>query len=231
MTTDGGFEDAVRRGDPDRWLATRFISDPAARADVLTLLAFDLELARAPRVTSNPLTAEIRLAWWREVLDEIFEGQPVRAHPVAEALAAVIRRRRLERAPLEALIAARQTRLFEPVDSLEGAVAWADGVGASAAFCAARILDPAAPEAPVKLAGRVFGLAALIRSGSGPVEALRAHLVQDLAAANAALGQLSPRAFPAVAAATFARDDLAGRSASEISRRLRLVWAVARGRL
>ena len=40
------FDALVRRVDPDRWLATRFVADPVARADLLTLYAFDHELAR-----------------------------------------------------------------------------------------------------------------------------------------------------------------------------------------
>src|SRR5439155_22259273 len=100
-------DDQVRRADPDRWLATRFIADTRARADVIALYAYDLELARAPRSASNTLTAEIRLTWWREVLDQIYGGQPVRRHPVAQALADVVARHRLPRAPLEAMIDAR----------------------------------------------------------------------------------------------------------------------------
>ena len=78
----------MRRVDPDRWLSSRFIADPSARADVIALYAYDHELARAPRVASNPLLGEIRLTWWREALDEIYgENRPVRAHPGAQALA------------------------------------------------------------------------------------------------------------------------------------------------
>ena len=36
----------VRRTDPDRWLASRFVADPAARADLLALYAYSQELAR-----------------------------------------------------------------------------------------------------------------------------------------------------------------------------------------
>ncbi|HWA61369.1 MAG TPA: squalene/phytoene synthase family protein, partial [Caulobacteraceae bacterium] len=105
------FDAAVRAGDPDRWLASRLIGDPAARADVLALLAFDLELARAPRRASNALIGEIRLTWWREALDEIFGAGPVRQHPVALALADVVARRGLPRAPLEGLVEARYVEL------------------------------------------------------------------------------------------------------------------------
>jgi phytoene synthase len=228
---DSEVEDAVRRGDPDRWLASRFISDPSARADVVALLAFDLELARAPRVTTNPLTAEIRLVWWAEVLAEIFGGQTVRPHPTAQALAAAVRRRGLERAPLESLIETRRAYLFESVTGPESALAWADGVTGAAAVSASRILDPQARTAPARLAGRALGLGLLTRARVLAADDLRGLLLDALAQANRALGGLSAKAFPAVAAATLARDDLKGGAAPEISRRLRLVWAVARGRI
>src|SRR6478735_8042442 len=100
-------DELVRRVDPDRWLSSRFIADPAARADVVTLYAYDHELARAPRVASNALLGEIRLTWWREALDEIYGGKAVRAHPTAQALAEVVTRHGLPRAPLEGMIDAR----------------------------------------------------------------------------------------------------------------------------
>ena len=39
-------EQTVRRSDPDRWLASRFITDADMRADVIALYAFNNELAR-----------------------------------------------------------------------------------------------------------------------------------------------------------------------------------------
>ena len=71
-------DDQARRLDPERWLSSRFIADPAARADAMAVYAFDYELARAPKVASNALMGEIRLTWWREVLDEIYEARHVR---------------------------------------------------------------------------------------------------------------------------------------------------------
>ena len=98
-------DELIGRVDPDRWLTSRFIADPQARADVLALYAFDHELARARRAASTPLMAEIRLTWWREVLDEIFDDKPARRHPTAQALAAAaVARRGLTRAPFEVMI-------------------------------------------------------------------------------------------------------------------------------
>ena len=100
-------DEAVRRHDPDRWLATRFIADRAERADVIALYAFNYELARVVGAVSNPLMGEIRLAWWSEAIDEIYTGRPVRRHPVTEAMAGAIRRRSLPRELLDAMVEAR----------------------------------------------------------------------------------------------------------------------------
>jgi phytoene synthase len=224
--TDGGFDDAVRKGDPDRWLASRFIGDPARRDAVVVLYAFDLELARAPRVTTSPMTADIRLAWWSEALDEISAGGSVRAHPVVQAMASVIAAYGLDKAPLDSMISARREALFTPVADRAGAISWADDVAGSAAWLAARILDPAVPEAPVCLAGRLTGLAMLARSGLS-VEGMAELVAETREGANRVITTISAQAFPAVAAGALAR--YAG--ASELSRRLHLTWAVARGRL
>jgi hypothetical protein len=139
LPDDGEDLDAlVRRTDPDRWLASRFVADPLARADLIALYAFDHELARAGRVTSTPLLAEIRLTWWREMLDEAYEGRPVRHHPAAQALALAIDRRSLPRDLLEALIDGRIAELDEgaPAGVAESRVVHAAG----------RLLDPATPE-------------------------------------------------------------------------------------
>ena len=52
----------VERGDPDRW-RTAMTASEAARPGLLALYAFNLELARAPWVASEPLLAAIRLQY------------------------------------------------------------------------------------------------------------------------------------------------------------------------
>ena len=192
----------IRRADPDRWLSSRFIGGPGARADVIALYAFDHELRRAPQAASRALLAEIRLTWWREVLEQIAAGAPVRRHPTAEALAAAVRRRGLPVGRLEAAVDARLYALDG--DRAQGEVEAAQHITAAAA----RALDPEADEAA---AGRI---------GS----AWAAGRIDDEARAAARL--ISPAAFPAVAHAA-----LADRPGGDLSRRLRLTWAVARGRI
>ncbi len=219
----------IRRVDPDRWLTSRFIGDAAARADVVALYAYDHELARARRVGSTPLMAEIRLTWWREALDEIFAGGPVRRHPTAEALAGAVRRHGLPRAPLEAMIDGQIEALEAGPPDAAAALAWADAVQGSAARLAVQVLDDAADPVAAAPAGRAWGLALLIRAGGEAAASLRPALAEALRAAGNV--RLSPAATPAVLPARLARYDLAGASPGLLRKQLSLIAAVVAGRI
>ena len=226
---DDELEDVVRRTDPDRWLASRLVGDPADRADILTLYAFDAELARAIQVTSSPLTAEIRLTWWFEALEEIAGDGPVRAHPLAERLCGLVRRRALPTVLLQDLVEGRiavlgMAQLDEP-----SALAWAETVGGSVAVLAALILGAGESAPNARAAGQLIGMASLVRRGLIPPATLAAMVGPMTRDANRSARGLPVRAFPSVAAAALARDQTGGRRASELERRLRLVWASVRG--
>ncbi|WP_374452109.1 squalene/phytoene synthase family protein [Phenylobacterium sp.] len=220
-------DDQARRLDPERWLSSRFIADPAARADAMAVYAFDYELARAPKVASNALMGEIRLTWWREVLDEVFEGRSVRQHPTAQALAAAIGRHGLPRGPLEAMIDARYRELDPAPMNLADALEWARGSAGGAARAVALILDPQADLDRAERAGEAWAIGMLMGTAGMEGGAAQAALAEALAAGQG----MSVAAFPAVAHATLARVRARGRRASDLEARLRLFWASARGRL
>jgi len=232
MTDD--LDDLIRRTDPDRWLASRFIGDVQARADVIALYAYDYELARAPKVASTSLLGEIRLTWWREVLDEMFEGRPVRRHPTAQALADVAARHGLPREPLEAMIDARYAELDSAPLSAEAAH---DAAKAAEGCARAAMMVLGAPAESSMAPGwaAAWALARLIEAGRvdpAAVDALRAHVRLALADARSVeRDYLSAEAFPAIAHATLARAYAAGRAPGPTQKRLRLIWAVARGRI
>ena len=74
----------VEKADPDRFAAV--MAGPlAARLVLFPIYAFNVEVARAPWVTQEPMIAEMRLQWWRDALEEIAEGRAVRRHRVAAA--------------------------------------------------------------------------------------------------------------------------------------------------
>jgi len=223
-SADSGDLDAtIRRIDPDRWLSSRFIGDLGVRADVVALYAFDNELARAPKVASNALLGEMRLTWWREALEEIYDGRPVRHHPAAQALARAVERRGLARADLETLIDARYRELDPEPMSEADVLDWARDTGGMTAQLAAQVLDPKA-EAKMALAG---GSAWALGKRLATDPALRPTFLKVIHAARSASRALSIAAFPAIAHAA-----LAGRpSTNDFGRRLRLTIAVARGRI
>ncbi|MBJ7409080.1 MAG: squalene/phytoene synthase family protein [Phenylobacterium sp.] len=215
-------DDLIRRVDPDRWLSSRFVADAALSADVLAIYAYDHEVARAPKVASNPILGEIRLTWWREMLDEAYEGRPVRHHPTAQALAAAIARRHLPREPLEAMIDARYRELDATPMEPKEALAWARDTGGRAAELAAMILAPGEDSGPARAGGAAWALA--LRAAEAP--ALAAISRKTMEGARKAVRALAAPAFPAVAHAA-----LAGRRRAPLSDRLRVVFAVARGRI
>ena len=216
-------DDLIRRVDPDRWLSSRFVANASTRADVIALYAYDHELARAPQVASNPLLGEIRLSWWREVLDEAFDGRPARPHPTVQALVGVIARRGLSRGPLEAMIDARYRELdATPMTELE-ALDWARDCGGQAAAVAAEILDADGHAEFALAAGSAWALSYRIREAP----ALHAAFRQTLGAARTAVRHLSAAAFPAVAHVALATRP----ESSDIAKRLWLTLAVARGRV
>ncbi len=216
-------DELICRVDTDRWLSSRFVADPVARADLVALYAYDHELARAPRVASSSLLGEIRLTWWREVLDEAFEGRPVRRHPAAQAIADVIRRRELPRGPLEAMIDARYRELDPtPMIALE-ALDWARDGGGQTAALAVEILDPQAQTELALAAGSAWALGGRLAS----VPDLQHVFVQTLTTARTAVRHLSVAAFPAVAHLGL----LSRPSSTEFAKRARLTMIVARGRI
>ncbi len=80
----------LERGDPDRFRAA-MAAPPEARKVLFPLWALNLEVARAPWVTEEPLIAEMRLQWWKDALEEIAQGGPVRRHEVTTPLAEAIK--------------------------------------------------------------------------------------------------------------------------------------------
>lgn len=221
----------VRQADPDRWLASRFIADPRARAEVVTLYAFDHQLTRASVVTSNPLTAQIRLTWWREAVDEIFAGGGPKRHPTLQALAEVTLARGLPREPFETMIEARIEALERPRFEPDEALAWALGTQGGLARQAARVLGGVALDSLATPAGVVWGLVLLRRAGKTAGAASDDQIRSTLDAARRAAVGLGASAFPSTLCATLARADLKSDAPSDLEKRVRLTWAALTGRL
>jgi phytoene synthase len=77
-------EALVRAADKDRFLATLF-APGRKRGPLFALYAFNIEIAGVRDRVREPMAGEIRLQWWRDVLDGERGGEAA-ANPVAAAL-------------------------------------------------------------------------------------------------------------------------------------------------
>ncbi len=167
----------VRRHDPDRFYAALFAPE-ATRQWLFALYAFNLEIARVRERVNEPMLGEVRLQWWREALDQIFAGRPLR-HDVSEALARTIEATGLPRAPFDALIEARRFDLYEtPMETEEGLAAYARAtasglVGLAAQALTAETLSQALVHA-ADAAGRAWAYTGILRAL--PIHAARRQL-------------------------------------------------------
>ncbi|HSF96728.1 MAG TPA: squalene/phytoene synthase family protein [Thermohalobaculum sp.] len=105
----------VRSHDPDLFHAALFAPEPA-RARLMVLYAFDIELSKAALRPSEPLIARMRLQWWRDLVDGIGAGEPPRAHEVAGPLHGVLSADVVPGEELTALIDAHETELHGAMD-------------------------------------------------------------------------------------------------------------------
>jgi phytoene synthase len=91
----------LRRFDRGRFLATLF-APRAARPGLWAVYAFAGEIRRA-REPREEIAREIRLQWWRDRVEAIYEGRPQET-PTARALADAVKTHGLAREKLEAMI-------------------------------------------------------------------------------------------------------------------------------
>lgn len=70
------------------------------------LRAFNVETARAMDVASDPKIGLMRLLWWKEAVDKIYENKLIE-HPTAQALASVISEQKISKSWLKRSVEAR----------------------------------------------------------------------------------------------------------------------------
>ena len=237
----------VAKGDPDRYAAT-MAAPVAAREKLLPIYAFNVEVARAPWVASEPMIGEMRLQWWRDALEEIGASGTVRKHEVTTPLAQVLDKEGAHM--LDKLVQARRWDLYTDSFEDEGHFSeYLDATGGGLMWTVARTLG-ATNETAFRAWGRASGLANLFLAvpeletrGRKPVVDGRPEAIGELA--KTALDALNQHPLPRLGraaglAAWRARGVLKRASAapdkvvdgrldeSEFRRRSSLIWAAFR---
>jgi 15-cis-phytoene synthase len=135
----------VRESDRERYLAALFA--PADRRNALfSVYAFDIEISRIRDLAREPMPGEIRLQWWREVL-EGERASEAAANPVSAAVLATLARYDLPADKLVGLLEAHRFDIYdEPMPTLPALQSYASNSAGAIFDCATRILGSISEE-------------------------------------------------------------------------------------
>jgi len=139
----------VKAGDPDRYLSAQAAA-PAGRRALMAIYAVNLEIARAPWASAEPLLAQMRLRWWGDEIGKIYKGAVVESHETLPALREVIFDHNLPRGLFEALIEARMVDVYaDPPENRAAFDAYIEASSGSVMALAARALGAPPAAMPV----------------------------------------------------------------------------------
>lgn len=149
--------DLVSRLDRDRF-ATALFAPLEHREALLTLYAFNVEIALVLESVREPMAGMIRLQWWQDTLVAGSEGGACDNHPVARPLCRLIRERGLPLEAFDDLISVRRDDLdgVAPADLAE---AERHAERSSAALTALALAVLGAETEDSRRAGRHVGIA------------------------------------------------------------------------
>ena len=143
---------ALRDSDRDRYLAC-LLSPPDKRGPLSALYAFHAEIARVRDLVREPLPGEIRLQWWRDVLEDP-AGTGGEGNPLAEALLDGVKAHNLPVNVLTDMIDARIFDLYDdPMESRASLEGYAGETASALIQLASLILDPAHAQNSASAAG------------------------------------------------------------------------------
>jgi len=197
-------EELVRAADKDRYLATLFA--PAdKRGALFALYAFNTGIVRVADVVREPMAGEIRLQWWRDVLDGERAGEAA-ANPVAAALLDTVARHSLSVDTLVHLIEAHEFDLYDdPMPTRAAQEGYLRQTSVAVVSLAAEILvgRQAFAVAAAVPGGLSDGLTAVLRSVARHASRRRLYVPLDLLEQHGANAEdmFAGKATPAVRAA------------------------------
>jgi len=156
----------LRAQDRDRYLSVLYA--PADKRPALfALYAFNAEIASIRDRVSEPLPGEVRLQWWRDVLDTGTE-EAAAGHPLATALVKAVHTYALPVAALQNMLDARIFDLYDdPMPTRTDLEGYCGETASAVIQLAAMILDRDAAIAAADLAGHAGcaqAIAGLLRS-------------------------------------------------------------------
>lgn len=170
----------VKEQDPDRFLLSMFA--PADTREALwALFAFNHEIAKTREVVSETQLGLIRLQWWRDAIEGVYERDEVLEHEVLQALARSIQEYDLPRDLFDTLIYAREFDLEDVLPgNVEGLVNYADFTTTPLLKLAVKITGGDMDAEPVQPVAVNYALAGILRAVPFYAQQRRCYLPEDL---------------------------------------------------
>lgn len=175
----------VARADPDRFMAG-MAAPPKARNVLFPLYAFNVEISRAPWLTKEPMIAQMRMQYWRDILEDIRSGEMPRRHEFATPLAGFLGSDDV--LLLDQLIVARHWDIFsDPFESQESFEDYIANTSGNLMLVAARLLGKVDAETVhdfaygAGIANYFRAIPALAAAGRVPLVDGRPEAIRELA--------------------------------------------------
>lgn len=142
----------LRQSDFDRYLAVLYAPEDK-RPALAALYAFNAEIARIRDVVHDALPGEVRLQWWRDLINGTEHGA-VTGNPVAALLLKAIGEYQLPRSVFDAYCEARIFDLYnDPMPSRNDLEGYCGETACAILQMAAMILDAEAAKSSAELSG------------------------------------------------------------------------------
>ncbi|WP_353619365.1 phytoene/squalene synthase family protein [Ochrobactrum sp. SFR4] len=142
----------LRQSDFDRYLAVLYAPEDK-RPALAALYAFNAEIARIRDVVHDALPGEVRLQWWRDLINGTEHGA-VTGNPVAALLLKAIGEYQLPRSVFDAYCEARIFDLYnDPMPSRNDLEGYCGETACAILQMAAMILDAGAAKSSAELSG------------------------------------------------------------------------------
>lgn len=173
---------SVKDNDPDRFLLSMMM--PAdIRADLLTLFAFNHEIAKTREVVSETMLGQIRLKWWQEAIKAYYDTGVALEHDILRGLCDVIARRKLAYDDFEMMIYAREFDLEDVLPgNLEGLANYCDFTLSPLMRVVMQIMGEGAKtgHVPVQAVSINYAIAGLLRAVPFHAHHNRCYMPEDL---------------------------------------------------
>ncbi len=142
----------LREADRDRYLSVLY-APQEKRGALAALYAFNAEIARIRDLVHEPLPGEVRLQWWRDLINGEARGS-AEAHPVAAVLIETIEKYELPRIAFDNYCEARVFDLYDdPMPSRNDLEGYCGETASAMIQLAGFILDRDAAQAHAETAG------------------------------------------------------------------------------